>query len=107
MNASLRPARSRLALCIMSRQCPVRDRCYRSPAVRAIAESETQNWMDATPQVDGPCEEWWSTEHETPTGEAIYLTADQVDEYRAAGWTVELFRGHHGAEGYHLATRDT
>jgi len=38
-------------------------------------------------------------------GEALYITADQVDEHRASGWTVEPFTHHHGAQGYHLATR--
>lgn len=39
-------------------------------------------------------------------GEALYLTADQVDAHRAAGWTVEPFTHHHGAAGYWLATRE-
>ena len=38
-------------------------------------------------------------------GEALSITADQVDEYRAKGWTVEPFTHHHGAAGYWLATR--
>lgn len=38
--------------------------------------------------------------------EALYLTADQVEAHRAAGWTVEPFTHHHGAAGYWLATRE-
>lgn len=40
-------------------------------------------------------------------GEARYITADQVEAHRAAGWTVEPFTHYHGAAGYHLATRES
>jgi len=98
---NLLPARGDLALCSMSQHCPAKDRCYRSPTVRAIAIGAAQNWMETTPRNDGPCSEFWAE-----GGEALYITADQVDSHRAAGWTVEPFTHHHGAQGYHLATRE-
>lgn len=97
---TLLPARADLALGVSCSRCTVRERCYRSPHTRAQAVGETQNWMETTPRPEGPCEEWWSV------GEAIYLTADQVEAHRAAGWTVEPFTHHHGGAGYWLATRD-
>lgn len=134
---TLLSARRDIALCCMSRMCPVRDTCYRSSTVRAIAVSEPQNWMEATPLLDRPCEEWRAVDgddieitpplpelrrikvksvrveelppfvlEDEPTGEALYITTDQVDEYRAAGWTVEPVIGHHGKAGYWAATRE-
>lgn len=97
---TLLPARRDLALCSMSRHCPVRDRCYRSPLVRAQAVGEAQNWMEATPAPDGPCPEFWAD------GEARYITADQAGQYEADGWSVARFIGHHGVNGYYLATRE-
>lgn len=111
---TLLPARGALPLCMMSRHCPAKDRCYHSPSVRAIAVGGHQNYMETTPRPDGPCEAWralkdWELSavlRSRDDGEALYITADQVDEHRAAGWTVEPFTHHHGAAGYWLATRE-
>lgn len=99
---SLLPARPGMALCGTSRTCTVKGSCYRSPSVRAIAVGEEQAWVTALVAEAGACEEF-----KPATGEALYITADQVDAHRAAGWTVTPFTHHHGAQGYHLATRET
>lgn len=101
---TLLPARGDLPLCMMSRHCPVKDRCYHSPAVRAIVVGGHQNWMETTPRPDGPCEAWREAP-EQASGEATYITAEQVKTHCAAGWTVEPLTHHHGAAGYWLATR--
>lgn len=130
---TLLPARADIALGKSCHRCTARERCYRSPQTRAIAVGEAQNWMDVSPGPRGePCAEWWGDMYSDEAtlayargnvadffkradrvfghrndGEARYLTADQVDEHREAGFTVTQFDGHHGAAGYWLATKES
>lgn len=98
---TLLPARGDLALCSMSQHCPAKDRCYRSPSVRAIATGRSQNWMETTPRLDGPCSEWWAASNGGLVfDESCYITADQIEEFINQGWSVEpsTHRSPRGAE---------
>lgn len=101
---TLLPAKPDLALCSMSQHCQARDRCYRSPTVRAIAVGEAQCWMETVPRPDEPCEEWWAVDA-VHDGEALYIAIEDSGKYLADGWTVEPCLGHHGVAGYAVAWR--
>ena len=75
-----------------------------STAKRALLE-ELEKFGSADEDVGA----WEDSEDRRPvvaSGEAVSILEDQVEQYRAAGWTVERFSGHHGIAGYWLATKE-